>query len=240
MPRIYDDGDSERSLTSPVEFGQVELYGADEYGRVGPTHKTNEVVRVAVVLGTTPRQAWVHSVFGEELDKQGMYHCLSEHSADRQIVGEPAECCLALNHDDAMAAKRVFGVTVVHYTTADGLTGKLPKEPLAVPFTIGWLRLSQNDYKKVSLLLQAGEKGTDFDFVVKARGPKGIGYDYERVAGQPRYMRDPAMKAAVLEAAALYLDGKQLQKRLGKVLPAADFVTLPGAQKPEVSYTGGE
>lgn len=225
MARLPDYDDFETPVTptlvQDVSFGQTELYQSDEFNRISAKHKSKEAVRVAV-LRCQPKRAWVHSVF--DGDKKGSFFCYSERDTKQQIVGKPALCCQILDSDEQTKAKLVFGSTVLHYLGTDPETGRFPAgTPAVTQFEIGWMKFSRSAYRAVSMLVREDETIFDFDFVMAGRGATGIGYDYARVSNAPRYAADPAMLAAVQQAAAPYVDGSLLAKRLGKQIPLADF-----------------
>lgn len=184
-----------------VEFGNPKLMErGDGLNIVRP--EKNNAVRFALLQKA--RKALIHYV-GEK----GSLLCLAEQNSE-----EGAACCQRYGDPQL----RVVALCI-HYVNADA-DGRLPKG--TVPeIEIGYVRLSQPNYRSISMLPPDERTVYDLDIVMSHRA-SGIGYDFIVASSTPRY-RAAGLEKEVERLATPFLDGKKLASKLGKKMTEAEF-----------------
>jgi hypothetical protein len=170
------------------------------------------------------RRSWTHYVQGK-----GHARCLSTRDHKGNFIGEPAFCCKGPEG----ASNPRLGALVVEYTCVDPKTGKFPAgigSP-EVPFTFEIKALCMTRIGAKSLSDKAGEqeaadgsvvgiplKVSQVDYYYHARPGGQKGLDFERLSPKASYTRVPTLLPQVKELAAKYADGKELARKMSRVM----------------------
>ena len=184
-----------------IEFGDPTLMRrGDGLNIVRPDKES--AVRFALL--PKARKSYVHYV-----NEKGSLLCLAEQNSE-----EGALCCQRFGDPQL----RVVALCI-HYLNADA-DGRLPKG--TVPeIEIGYVRLSQANYRSISMLPMDERTVHDLDIVMSNRA-SGIGYDFIAASSTPRY-RAAGLEKEVERLAKPLLDGKKLASKLGKKMTEAEF-----------------
>ena len=189
------------------EFGDTKLMRkTDGLDRVRPAK--GDAVRFAILPGFKPKKAMNHYI-----DKKGTYRCLTTEEGE-------GICCKQLGTSDLHIA-----ALVVHYTNANGKSGKYNADQTDTEFEIKYVYLSRTNFADISALVQEDERPEDFDIVMTHR-ENGIGYKLSRVSKEARWRKSKAVTAEVNAAAEKFEDGVLLTKKLGKKINAIEWKQL--------------
>ena len=216
-------------FTEAVDFEDEEIYRRPgELAVCG--EKTPDIKHRFTVMPDplNPEKAFLRRTYTHYVQGKGHAKCLSKRKPDGNILGEPAFCCKG---PDGAGQPR-FGAVVCEYTCTDPKTGKFkpgvggPDTPFT--FEMKALLLTQNGAR--ALAKKAGEmenpnggiegiplKVHQVDYYYEAAvGKKGLGY--ERMAPKASYTKVELLKAQVLEAFEPFKNGKELSRRMTRVL----------------------
>jgi hypothetical protein len=117
-----------------------------------------------------------------------------------------------------------IGALAIKYVGCDPMTGSYTKSKKTgeVPETeaeIGWVKLAQDAYRKISRMRneEEGEQEYEFDISIASKHP-AVGFDYARYPSKvgARYRQIPELWEKVKEMAAPFLDGEKLAESLCK------------------------
>lgn len=209
----YDDED--------VDFGNADVMAKTGLQKFAP--KDSGIIRVALLTDVVkPKKAWAHFV----TDK-GTYRCLTPRDAKGNPTGDLAPCCKALNSDKKQQASMIIAVLALRYTSANNqgrfqkaANGGLPP----IEYEIGWVKLSREGYRKVSMLVPEDGAITDKDIFIQNK-TNGIGFDYSAPA-DCLFRKNHELAAEVVEVTEKYKDGKLLSERLGKKITDVEWKAL--------------
>ena len=188
--------------------GELDLFKVPQKGTFG---------RFSILIHPEkPGTAFMKRGYTHYVTGKGYARCLSKHDAKGNFIGAPAFCCASGKDGE----KRYIAL-VVRYTSIDPKTGRfLPNHP--VEFEIQALALSRIGYSDIGLLAADDEKVTDIDIVATPKeDTKGLRYG--RISGKASYRHSDALKAAVMEAAKPFFDGREMSRKIGRVLNSMEM-----------------
>lgn len=186
-----------------------------------------------------PKKAFLRRTYTHYVMGKGHAKCFSKRDGKGNIVGEPAFCCLGCTQESEARAR--LGALVVEYTCCDRSSAKFPANlgSSEAPFTFEIRALCMSSIQAKQLNDKAGEtdegvslKVPQVDYFYKARDDKKKGIEFERVGPKASYTKNPAIQAQVMEAFAKYSDGKELARKMARVLNPAqmrDHLGIGGA-----------
>lgn len=202
---VDDDADfgNEDDYRRPGELDVVKVTNKDTFSRI------------SILINPETGKAFMKKGFIHYVQGKGYARCLSVRDKKGNFVGKPAFCC------EAKEAEPRYGALCVEYLTVDPKTGKFRKD-VPVEFEIKALMLGRGAYKEVSLLPGEDLKVTDLDILATPR-KQGKGLTFSRMSDKASYTKDPKLNKAVLEATKPFLDGKELNRKVGKVVNKAEM-----------------
>ena len=192
----------------------------DDYRRPGELdllkiQQKNVFTRISVLVHPETGKALMKKGFIHYVQGKGYARCLSKRDKKGNIVGEPAFCCRQKEAEPRYVA------LIVEYLSVDPKNGKFLQDK-PVEFQIKGLGISRAAYKELSTLPGDDEKVTNMDISVSLRD-QGKGFKFSRMNVPAAWTRRETLKKAVLEAALPFIDGRELHRRVGKELNAAEM-----------------
>lgn len=205
----------------PTEEDDVDFGSAEEARRPGELDlfkvQKGTFGRFSVLIhpekpGTAfMKRGYIHYVQGK-----GYARCLSKHDAKGSFIDAPAFCCASGKDGE----KRYIAL-IVRYTSIDPKTGRfLQGHP--VEFEIQALALSRIGYSDLGMLPSDEEKVTDLDIIATPK-EDAKGLKYGRISGKASYRHTEALKAAVMEAAKPFFDGREMSRKIGRTLNSMEM-----------------
>jgi hypothetical protein len=205
-PTISDDD---------ADFGNEEDYrrpGELDFFKVP---EKNTFGRFSILINPATGKAFMKKGFIHYVKGKGYARCLSKRDVKNNIVGEPACCCKIKDAEPRYAA------LIVQYLSIDTRTGKFLKD-VPVTFEVKACMLSRIGYKEISTLPNEDMKTTDLD-ILATPNENGKGLHFTRFQDKPSYTKQAALNTAVTEAMKPFLDGKELQRKVGKQINVAEM-----------------
>lgn len=171
--------------------------------RYAPTNP-GQGIMFSIVPGAPVVMAPTHYVSaGDDDDQRGTYICLRHPGA------EPI-CCDALDQSTV----RVNVLAAIYTNTNNA--GRLAKG-MTPEVTVGYIRLSAGNHQTITNMLPDGVEPSEVDIVMTKTKRPGYEFSLPNPGGKPRYV-EAGLQEEVMQAAAKWMDGHALVKRLGKEL----------------------
>ena len=211
---------------APVMMDEDADFGdEDQYRRPGELEllkvtEKNTFARFSVLTNPATGKAFMKKGFIHYVQGKGYARCHSKRDAKGNIV-EKAFCC-KLKEGEVR-----YSALVVCYLNIDRKTGRFEKDK-PIEIELKALPLSRPGYKDVSL-----EPGEDED-TGEARKVMSIdltmtpkdtakGYTYKKISNKATWLRSPEVETAVKAAMVPFLDGQELNRKVGKNLSIPDM-----------------
>lgn len=212
------------AIDEDADFGDEDQYRRPGELEILKVTEKNTFARFSVLINPATGKAFMKKGFVHYVQGKGYARCHSKRDAKGNIV-DKAFCCKAGR--DAKEGEVRYCALVVCYLNIDRKTGRFEKgKPIEIELRA--LPLSRPAYKDVSL--EPGEnedtgeprKVTEIDLTMSpADGRKG--YVYKKISNKATYLRSPEVEAAVKDAMVPFLDGIELNRKVGKNLSVVDM-----------------
>lgn len=206
-PPIIDEDDA--------DFGNE-----DDYRRPGEldilkVQDKNTFARFSILPNPATGKAFMKKGYVHYVQGKGYARCLGKRDKKGQIIGDKPFCCKGKEADSR------YVVLVVQYLSVNNRDGKFVQgQP--VTFEIKALCLSRVGYKEISTLPEEEQKVTDLD-ITATPNENGKGLKFNRISSKASWKRQEALMNAVNEAIKPFLDGAELQRKVGKSINAAEM-----------------
>ena len=206
--KIVDDEDA--------EFGDDQEYRRPGELELLKVTQKNTFARFSILISPVTNKGFVKKGYIHYVQGKGYARCLSKHDPKGNFIGEPAFCCKA-----GKEGEKRYAALIVRYLSIDEKTGKFLKDR-PVEFEIQALTVSRIGFKEISLLPGEDELVTSIDMTATPKD-ETKGLKFSRIAGKASYNHTPALHAAVMEAAKPFLDGRELSRKIGRTITAAEM-----------------
>jgi hypothetical protein len=203
--------DEPQAVGNEFEFGDEAYKSYSKLPRIKPDKP--QQLRFALIAGVKPKATDTHFIEGNGTfvcHKQGCAACKAGNPKIMRIV--------------ALAVK---------YSNASLKDGKLGSNQPT--YEIGWVLLSRANYTQMLSILPDDSTPYTVDWKI-GHSARAFGYEFSVASSIPAYVKCGA-QAEIEELAREYMDGRELTKKLGKMVPAMELKAAVASQS---GLTGAE